>query len=181
MFALCTDFLGALANRPKLQPFVLAQSAVTLYWIKLGLGKHLVSVDIGNMIEGFKLLYTTYYIYPFAVGLPKVSALCFYNRLFWPTPTIFNINIWLVCILNTLWIIGVVASATFLCTMTKAAWAPIAGGRCLGVYSWNIGVSTTSVLLDLWILLLPLPILWTLSTKLVRKLLIIGVFVCGYW
>ncbi|KAH7310895.1 hypothetical protein B0I35DRAFT_489801 [Stachybotrys elegans] len=62
----------------------------------------------------------------------------------------------------------------------ERAWIPTMPGRCLNTGTLWMGSGISSLIIDVFILMLPLPILWRLQMKTARKLQISGVFVCGY-
>lgn len=54
-------------------------------------------------------------------------------------------------------------------------------GRCLNTNRWFLGSTISSVIIDVYIMFLPLPVLWTLHTGRARKVVLTGFFFCAYW
>ncbi|KAJ5807082.1 hypothetical protein N7474_010674 [Penicillium riverlandense] len=125
-------------------PFIIAESALIFYWISQGLGRHSATLPISNQLEGPKIIFAAAYLYDACITFPKLSVLCFYDRVLrrggtWVRPT--------------LWVVGT------LCVC------------------WLIG---SCAILDVIILLIPLPLLWTLQMTKAKKVMLSGLFVCGY-
>lgn len=60
-------------------------------------------------------------------------------------------------------------------------WYPSKEGHCIDYYGQSIFVSVFDTLLDLVILLLPMPLVSRLQMKMTRKLLVAAAFFAGYW
>lgn len=54
-------------------------------------------------------------------------------------------------------------------------------GRCFDIPSWYLSSGVYDAVLDVAVLILPVPMVWKLQMKQGRKLLVLGLFVCGYW
>ena len=67
------------------------------------------------------------------------------------------------------------------CTPVRKSWQPHEEGHCINYYAQCLAVALFDVLLDLLILLLPMPQVFRLQMKLSRKLLTAAVFASGYW
>lgn len=68
----------------------------------------------------------------------------------------------------------------FQCSPVRKAWDPLIAGHCVSTYKFYLAVAVIITLLDIMILLLPLPMLWNLQLKPFQKVLMVGLFVCGY-
>lgn len=53
-------------------------------------------------------------------------------------------------------------------------------GNCLNTGSLSMGISFGSLIIDVIILVMPIPMLWKLQIKAIRRIQISGAFVCGY-
>jgi len=114
------------------------------------------------------------------ISLPKGSVLLFYARIFTTQNRAFRYALWVGHALNFLWWIGAIVRCVLFCSPVEKYWNTSEPAFCRNADVMYIGSAVPSVVIDLYILLLPLPIIWTLSMKLSRKLLVIGVFLCGY-
>ncbi|KAJ5419382.1 uncharacterized protein N7487_002932 [Penicillium crustosum] len=161
-------------------PFIIAEFALAFYWISLGLGRHSATLPISNQLAGPKLIFAAAYLYDLCITLPKLSVLCFYYRVLrrgatWVIPTLWAVGALCVC-----WLIGSGLLTTFQCTPINAAWQAVPGARCFTQWKFFTGTAAPSAILDLIILLIPLPLLWSLHMSKAKKAMLIGLFICGY-
>ena len=166
-----------------LKPFIVVQNAIGIHHTNIGLGRHMAQVSSADISKGLLLLYAGYPLYDVAIALPRFSTLLFYARVFNAQGNkVLRITLWVTAALNTGWIVFAVISSIFQCTPIDEAWKPaIAHGHCTDTYSWWMGSAISSVIIDVIILLIPMPILWTLQVRPLRKSLLLGLFACGYW
>ncbi|KAF4767773.1 hypothetical protein N7455_006970 [Penicillium solitum] len=161
-------------------PFIIAEFAVGFYWISLGLGRHSATLPVSNQLAGPKIIFAAAYLYDICITLPKLSVLCFYYRVLrrgatWVLPTLWAVGALCVC-----WLIGSGLLTTFQCTPIDAAWEPVPNARCFTQWKFFTGTAAPSAILDLIILLIPLPLLWSLHMTKAKKAMLIGLFICGY-
>ena len=103
------------------------------------------------------MLYWAGLIYAPAMALVKVSVLLFYLRIF---P-----NRWLRCATYLIagmilaWTIAMELVLAFQCTPVHRAWNQGAAGRCLDMSAVYLGSAIPNVLTDLFIIVLPLPLI----------------------
>ena len=152
-----------------------------IYWTTIGLGTHISQVSSENVTRGLIILWANYPIYDFSIALPRFSALFFYARVFNARcdKLLWNV-LWITGAFNVGWLIFAIFSAIFECTPIDKAWKPTIEGHCINFYAWWMAHAILSVLIDLVILLIPMPILWKLTLPPLRKFFLLGVFVCGY-
>lgn len=162
------------------QPFGLATTALDLSWTTFGLGKHMAQVSAPDLHKGLQVLWSILWLYTIAIWLSKLSALAFYARIFSPGNRRFRLALWIVSGLTCAWIVAVLVSLILQCNPPQEAWERAIPGACQDPYNWWLASGVSSFILDLVILLLPLPMLWRLQVKPSRKGLLIGVFLCGY-
>ena len=132
------------------------------------------------MTQILKVSWITFWLSDAGTSLPKASVLLFYARIFTIQNRNFQYGLWVGHALNFLWWITAIARCLLLCWPVEKYWNTEEAGVCRSADALWIGSAVPSVVIDLYILLLPLPIIWTLSMRLGRKLLVIGVFACGY-
>ena len=112
--------------------------------------------------------------------LAKMSALLFYARVLTTQIRWFRYGLWLTQTLNFLWYLSSIARCFLSCVPVDKYWRPGKAGSCRDPNALYLGNVIPAVIIDLLILLLPLPIISRLSMKKSRKVLITGVFICGY-
>ena len=127
------------------------------------------------------MLYVGYFFYDVGISLPKLSALLFYARVFHVNGSRFHIMLWIIGGFVISWILFAIFSTIFQCTPIRKAWEPTVPGYCLNTYQWWLGSAISSVIIDAIILVLPMPKLWRLQLKPMRKVIITIIFISGYW
>ena len=165
-----------------LKPILLGILSITLAWVSSGLGRHVSQLSREDLVLGFKYRYAIGCLYHFGITLPKYSAIFFYIRVFkWTSSTLFRTNIIVVTGFVTAWLLFAVPSTIFQCTPVRKGWLPLTPGHCLNENQWFLGSTISSVVIDVYIMLLPIPVLWNLHTGRRRKLVLTGFFFCAYW
>lgn len=164
------------------RPFALGTSSIIIRWGEIGLGRHLTAVPTQDVITGLEMLYVGYQVYSTAITLAKMSAVAFYERVFtrnngkWWTWAIYFSYGWCLVV----WLIVVFVDC-LQCTPVEKAWVPTTPGHCVDIYKWWLAFGIMSITLDVWLLVLPMPLVWKLQLNTSRKLLLCGLFFCGYW
>lgn len=155
---------------------------IGLKLVDLGLGLHIGTVPPENIEPFLKLLWIEYFIFDTGTVASKSSALFFYSRtlIVSKSRSRLNYSIWLVHFLNAAWLVSILVSVICMCDPIEKAWKPSTQGRCLNTGTLWMGSGISSLIIDVFILMLPLPVLWRLQMKTSRKLQISGVFICGY-
>ncbi|KAK6208474.1 putative secondary metabolism biosynthetic enzyme [Pestalotiopsis sp. IQ-011] len=161
-------------------PFIIAETGLIFWWIKLGLGKHAATTSPEDLAKGPKIIFIAAFLYDSNISLPKFSALFFYRRIFQRTNIWFTAALWTVSIMNAGWLLSAWLSTVFQCTPVNAAWETVPGSTCISQWGWFFGTAIPSMIIDLCILILPLPLLWGLRASPARRFLVGVVFLCGY-
>ncbi|KAI1828364.1 hypothetical protein F4861DRAFT_535326 [Xylaria intraflava] len=159
-----------------------ALCSLTLRAVHLGGGKHIWVIPPGNLLELLKILFSIYFVYDIGIALAKASALTFLKRIFPPyvSPRWFNIAVWICHGLNVAWLFGIVFGTIFMCNPITKNWNPTEQGYCGPMSSLYLGSALPSVVIDLVILLLPVPMIWGLQASRERRVGITVVFIFGY-
>ena len=166
------------------KPTVLGVLSMNLAEVSVGLGRHVSHIPPEELALSFKYRYVAGYLYHVGITLPKYSAILFYIRVFkgsWRTSRLFRANIMLAASLVTAWLLLAVPSTIFQCIPVRKSWLPQTPGHCENANQWLIGFTIVSIIIDVHIMLLPVPVLWSLHTGRPRKLILIGFFFCAYW
>lgn len=151
--------------------------------IHFGLGRHFGEVEPTKYLPFFTVLFAVYFTYDTALVLLKASALMFFARIFLSRQyaTWFSWCLYVTHFLNIAWFLGIVFSSAFMCKPIAKSWNPTLEGKCGSTPGLWLGSAIPSVVIDLIILLLPLPMIWSLKMSTARKSGITAIFVCGYW
>ncbi|OTA96138.1 hypothetical protein M434DRAFT_393220 [Hypoxylon sp. CO27-5] len=169
------DFFAAMTL-----PFTFAENGFILWWIGHGLGKHAVTVPPVDLAKGPKIVFFASLMNDFNISFPKFSVLFFYHRIFARTSKWFSIAVWTVGIMNVAWLVSALGSTIFQCTPVNAAWETVPGSTCISQWGFWFGTAVPSTVIDLFILLMPMPLLWGLQAPVSRRIMVSVVFVCGY-
>ncbi|KAF2877543.1 hypothetical protein BDV95DRAFT_590111 [Massariosphaeria phaeospora] len=151
--------------------------------IDLGLGRHAATVPEEHLLKGPKIIFIAAFLYDAAICLPKFSALFFYHRIFGNTSRPLVYCLWTVGTLNAMWLISAWLTTIFECIPVHALWDPVArerGARCFDQWRWFLGTAISSMIIDLMILIMPLPFLWNLQASWKRRATVSVIFICGY-
>lgn len=124
-----------------------------------------------------KVSYTTTLLYVPTVFIVKLALLSIMLRIFAPDPTkatvIYISVVVLVCYYIPMWFIKI-----FFCKPISAYWnGPL--DKCIDQQKVIIADSVISIVSDLWILILPVPMLWSLQFTRVKKIRVSGILGAG--
>jgi hypothetical protein len=120
-------------------------------------------------------------LYGIALGLIKTSICLFYNRIF--DFRKFHIASRIVIAIVFAWTSAVIIYAFVTCRPLAFFWNPtIPGGSCISnpVIPYII-LGALDVVVDIAILVLPLPMIWKLHVSLADKFALFGIFGAGVW
>lgn len=136
-----------------------------------------------NVAASLVAIYIVYFFYDIGLCLAKASALLFFSRVFTRQThtTWFNYALWTAHGLNVAWLLGIIFGTIFMCDPVAKNYVPDLPGRCGDTGALWIGSAVPSVLIDLIVLILPLPKIWGLQMSFAKKSGITLVFFLGYW
>ena len=154
--------------------------ALIFHWLTLGLGRHFTTIPPSDIPQIYKIIFATSFMYGFAVSLPKFSVLFFYDRIFQRTSQWLYIATIVVGTLNLAWLVASWFTTIFACVPVEASWTMSKDARCMEPLQSYLGTSIPSMVIDLCILLIPLPRLWNLKASKTRRAFVTCIFICGY-
>ena len=130
------------------------------------------------------IMILTMVMYATATNLLKISALVLYARIFRISRP-FRMFLWITAIAITLWWILFNILLFILpemhCHPRRKAITPLVPGHCSGSdNAYYLGSPIINVVLDLIVLILPMPMIWNLQVKLAQKIQISLLFFLGY-
>jgi hypothetical protein len=146
-----------------------------------GIGYHIAYLKATNpnliiLERKFRLMQA--YIYVVIANLPKISILILYRRLFAPTilRLISTAMIWVLAVV----IVVKILLVSFVCRPFAANWnQDIPGSKCLNMQSVSSLSTLPNIITDVVMLLLPVPVIWSLHTKLITKIQLTFTFALG--
>ena len=160
-----------------MQPFVWSICGVSLYWVSIGLGRHISQIPEPHTELG-KLFIVNLILYNTGFTLVRLSVLFFYVRFFRSVHT-YRIVFWAVGSLMIGWCIATNFLAIFSCLPIHRAWDPATPGHCLDPSRIFLGSIILNIVIDVVLLVTPIPMLWKLNMKTSSKLALMAVFCSG--
>jgi hypothetical protein len=162
------------------QPFYITHAGLCIYMVNLGLGKHAGTVSQKNLEQFYLVIFVAEIFYNITLTLAKSSAILFNVRIFSIQTRWFLWCTYFITFLVLGWLIGITLLGIFQCTPVDKAWNPTKAGTCLSMYNLYLATAIPNVVIDFFLLLLPLPILWNLRVTLAQKIGLLAVFTLGY-
>ena len=176
-----------------------AANALEFAMTYTGLGRHVQTVSGQDVNMFVKLDFATGKVYNAGLGIAKCSALLFYMRVFGTNYRAFVIAVWVLQALNWIWVLGQVScralelrwyvfwskpqqsfGAFAQCSPVKKDWDSNIPGVCHGEDSLWLANAISNVIIDLAILILPMPMLSHLQIRGSRRMFLFMIFLCGY-
>ena len=137
-------------------------------WVHLGLGVHEEIVVAQNplyFIQGARYFYVGILFFETSIGLPKISALFFYARVFSANVNkpILRLQLWVLGALGSGWLLTAWLVSIWQCDPIARAWNTTIPGKCVNTFAWYTATATISCAIDIWILAMPVPLIWRLN------------------
>ncbi|KAG9667105.1 hypothetical protein KCU99_g9126, partial [Aureobasidium melanogenum] len=123
--------------------------------IEHGMGRHIETVSIPDLVKFMEIQYTLVIQYPLCITMIKLSILYQYRRLF-PKHHDFKLMTSVLIAMMIMWCTSIVFTGVFICTPIRKAWTPWIEGECIDLVPFYYGMQIPNVVTDLLILLLPL-------------------------
>ncbi|KAL3442029.1 hypothetical protein BJX65DRAFT_313218 [Aspergillus insuetus] len=145
-----------------------------------GGGYHAWDISKSDMINFQKASYAVTLVYVPMVFVIKVALLAVMLRIFAPDRHKVMIVYGTIIVL-LLYYIPALFIKIFFCKPISAYWYGIeaTGGSCLDQRKVIIADATISMISDFWILILPIPMLWSLKMSFSKKLRVLGILGAG--
>lgn len=123
----------------------------------------------------FSYVYET--MYTLSIAATKYSILLFYSRIF--TERKFRIALRVSTTLVTLWLLAIEIVVLAECVPISGLWNLGTPSRCISLVPFFIGSGVPNVLLNVIIVCLPLPMIWTLEIEKKHRYALSAVFGLG--
>ena len=156
----------------------MVQIGLEIGWVSAGLGKHVWAPGV-QPEKGYKILFALELVYIAGITLIRISVVLFYHRIFGRERK-FRIALWCTGGMLVAWFIAISAISIFQCSPVQKQWNYTLPGHCLSFYGTFIGVTAPNVFIDLFLLILPVPMLWKLQIKTTQKIALTANFLLGY-
>ncbi|KAI1158209.1 hypothetical protein F5B18DRAFT_105107 [Nemania serpens] len=142
-----------------------------------GLGETGLELDTSRRIIIAKLIYTGSIVWLLGNVFAKLSILCLHNRIF--TVRKFQWIVYAVMGFTIAYSITFLALFIFRCRPISVFWNPRPGFRCREIYTEEFSSVSFSLVIDLAIIILPMPLLWGLQMNLTKRLALTAMFSVG--
>ncbi|KAL2864973.1 uncharacterized protein BJX67DRAFT_359532 [Aspergillus lucknowensis] len=147
-----------------------------------GLGRHISTVEYADLQRVLLAEFITGHLYNTALASIKLSILALYYRIF-ITETFRKIVV-AVATFVVLWLITIEISIFFICRPLQSFWNPRLAGNCLNVTAMIYYITTSNLVTDLVVFVLPLPVIIRLHITRKNKVALsilfsIGILTCG--
>ncbi|KAL8718955.1 MAG: hypothetical protein Q9225_003967 [Loekoesia sp. 1 TL-2023] len=142
---------------------------------RYGLGKHAWDVRFELITPFLKYSYAQSLTYDVGIYLAKLSILILFYRLF-GVNRLFRRAVYTVTVLWTLYTVVNTLLIIFGCTPVQKAWHPLIKGRCISLIDIAVAGGYFNIITDFLILVLPVPMVWSLHMPQKIRLALIGIF-----
>lgn len=137
--------------------------------------KHRIArTDCGVNIKGN---YIFSHFYNITLGMVKLSILAFYYRIF-IIPLFRRIVLATITFIG-LWVLTITVVLALQCRPIRKFWNPAVPGTCFDLVAFSYFTNITNLVTDVWIFLLPVPLIIRLHISTSRKIGLCGVFMVG--
>ncbi|KAF2664437.1 hypothetical protein BT63DRAFT_89568 [Microthyrium microscopicum] len=143
-----------------------------------GIGHHMVDLKPENITQMFKLSYGMQFGYAIGIGLVKCSLCMTLARILFYQP--YRTAAIVAGILAICWSISTILVGILICTPISMFWNPLVnGGHCGNQNLAFAAAGTTDVIIDFFIMIIPLPGVFKLQIPLANKLAVASIFLLG--
>lgn len=147
---------------------------------KYGLGLPVRTRPEENLVPYTRVNFAGRPIYQIGISFFKIALLISYLRLLKGTDQkTYRKVVWATIILVFLAHLGCALSLIFACTPVDKSWNPLKSGSCLPPGPSFTGYAVVTIVSDVVVALLPIPVLLKLNIRLEKKVGLIGIFMLG--
>ncbi|TLS25716.1 hypothetical protein PpBr36_07942 [Pyricularia pennisetigena] len=151
--------------------------AINICLINIGVGLHTGSLTYDQLAAMNKALIGAEILYFTGVNMFKISLLFLFIRIF----PVASVRKWAFVFggISTAWNVACIFCAIFQCLPQEKLWKPWLQGGCIDLFLTQLCVSVPVILLDICILLLPLPQVWRLNMNRTQRVFLTIIFLLG--
>jgi hypothetical protein len=121
--------------------------------------------------------YVFSHFYDLALVSVKLGILAFYWRVF--VLPVFRTVVLATASFVIAWGIGITITLLLACRPLSAYWDANVVGKCLTMVNFVYFTNVSNLITDIWIFLLPIPMIWHLQLQMKKKLLLSFIFCIG--
>ncbi|KAI9671297.1 MAG: hypothetical protein M1831_004206 [Alyxoria varia] len=162
-------------------PTVIAYCANNLWWANS------ITNPQSPSDASLKALFIKSVVFNVAITIVRTSALLFYRRIITLHKRTFEWLFWFGIFFNTAWFLTLELMRIFACIPLRVQWTPPLpdgsdnGGTCMSELGQQLLSAVGSLVIDLYVLILPLPMLRNLQLRMAKKIFVFLVFICSYF
>ncbi|KAF2744504.1 hypothetical protein M011DRAFT_378270, partial [Sporormia fimetaria CBS 119925] len=142
-----------------------------------GMGRHVIAVAEEDLIMVRKGDYVFSHFYDIALVSVKLGILAFYYRVF--AVPLFRKIVVATAAFVIAWGIGITVTLGLVCRPIEAFWDHKIKGECLHLVEFTYFTNISNLITDVWIFLMPVPVIWHLQLQTKKKLLLCFIFSIG--
>lgn len=117
------------------------------------------------------------HFYDLALTFVKLGILAFYHRVF--AVPLFRKIVLATAAFIIAWGIGITVTLALVCRPIQAFWDSGVKGDCLDLVKFTYFTNISNLITDIWIFLMPVPVIWHLQLQTKKKLLLCLIFSIG--
>ncbi|OCK95967.1 uncharacterized protein K441DRAFT_63631 [Cenococcum geophilum 1.58] len=142
-----------------------------------GMGRHINAVSAEDLKIFRKGDYVFSHFYDMALGSVKLAILAFYYRVF--IVPIFQRIVLATAAFVVCWEIAITVTLALVCRPINTFWDDSVKGTCLNLVTFTYFTNISNLATDIWIFLLPIPVILRLQLPLSRKIGLCAIFSVG--
>ncbi|KAF2179019.1 hypothetical protein K469DRAFT_731295 [Zopfia rhizophila CBS 207.26] len=142
-----------------------------------GMGRHINTVSPEDVTIFRKGDYVFSHFYDIALASVKLGILAFYYRVF--VVPLFRKVVLTTAAFVLAWGIGITVALALVCRPIEAFWDSNVKGECLDLVTFTYFTNISNLATDIWIFLMPVPVIWHLQLQTKKKLLLCFIFSIG--
>ncbi|KAJ6259390.1 hypothetical protein Dda_6291 [Drechslerella dactyloides] len=146
-----------------------------------GYGLHIYDVPHHLRTKSLEYAWANMLLYCIAVTFTKISILCFYLRLVPSGP--FRTLTWLTMAAVVTLGVAYALMVVFYCIPVRAYWQPYEypDAKCLSDEAALISNAAVNIVLDCWLWIMPVPVVWKVRLPLRQRVGLVAVFALGFF
>ena len=145
--------------------------------VHYGLGEHQLMLSLDHIMRFLQADWTTQIIFGCAISLTRLSLLFFYRRIF-ATKTFHWLSV-IMGVFLVAWWISYVTAVILSCRPVNAFWDQSIKGHCMNEMTLAYGLTATELVMNIALVIMPIPWIIRLNLPKEKKFAIGGVFMLG--
>lgn len=141
------------------------------------MGRYIIYASEHDQMMVRKGDYIFSHFYDMALVTVKLGILAFYYRVF--IHSLFRKFVFATVAFVIAWGIGITVTLVLACRPLEAYWDLTVKGKCLKIVTFIYFTNISNLITDIWMFLMPVPLIWHLQLQTKKKLLLSFFFCIG--